>query len=327
MFNHHEVTRRIAVLGLFLAVFSHYFAASAVAQVASPNVLVDATPKELLVGDTVTITFRVFSHEDEPITLDHKISLQIRDQKPGQECTTTDGTLLGDGVISGYCTSTAEPGKMEIWAKTDAEVWSTYKLNGVDYSSHLSAQYTAEFRDPKEFCAAGPVAPGSVVLLKQNDVAVKVEWQHVEKFLGTYAVLYGTKYGEYPHKRQTLDKSLIVDGLDPRQTYFITVQAQSTCKWSASSPVMQYLPLTGAVSVAKQITPPKTITKSKVVTGEQLSISASPTATASDILEVVAPSVVPVAVSEEDIVPPKELSRSQWLLHAVSNFFQKLKFW
>lgn len=327
MRNHSKAFRMVLAFGV-LALCTRYFVAQAIAQVASPNVLTDVSPKQLLVGDTVTITFRVFSHEDDPITLDHKISLQIRDQKPGQQCTTTDGTLLGDGVISGYCTSTVEPGNMEIWAETSAETWSTYQLNGTWYTPHLSARYIAEFRDPKEYCAKGPVAPGSLVLLKQNDVAVKVEWQHDEKFLGTYAVSYGTKYGEYPHKRQTLDKNLIVDGLDPRQTYFFTVQAQSACKWTATSAVMQYRPLTGSVGAAKQMASPKVVSKTDVVALEKQIDLVPPNATASTAAAVVAPNETPiVAVFNENALPAKPISRTRRFVQAVATFLLKLKFW
>jgi hypothetical protein len=42
-----------------------------------------------------------------------------------------------------------------------------------------------------------------VVITKQNDVTIDVKWQHDEKFIGSYEVMYGNTPGDYPWKEKT----------------------------------------------------------------------------------------------------------------------------
>lgn len=218
------------------------------------NSTIDANPKSLVVGDRVDLTLTAKDKDNKPANLDRKFKFVILNPKPGQTCFTIDNTLKDDATVRGYCEAKGDSGNMEI--TTEPEEKSSFEFNGTRYESWLHTRYNAMFYDAREFCQESAVAPSAVTLVKQNDIAVRLDWQHVDKFVGTYDVIYGNKPGEYTKKRTLTDKSLIIDSLDSNQEYYFKIQANSACKWTATSNLYKYVPMTGAVSQA--VDKPKT---------------------------------------------------------------------
>ncbi|GEM_PF-2439093 len=200
---------------------------------------------ELLLGDRINVTVRVTTTEGKIIPLDRKYKVGVIHEEVGRECETTDDTLKDDGVIKGYCENKEKVGNLEIVIK--AQDQGSFLFEDRFYSSTINGRYIAVYKDPKEFCEGGVVAPRGITLVKQNDITLKVEWQPVEKFVGSYEVLYGTNLGEFPHKRKAPGQnSLIIDDLESQKEYYFKVQANSVCEWTASSDIFKYSPRSGA---------------------------------------------------------------------------------
>jgi hypothetical protein len=290
----------------------------------------EGSPKELIVGDRVDLTFRVWANNEVPITHDQKFTFKIANPKPGQECFTTDDNVKGDGTVKGYCEAKGDSGNMEVWVDTDAR--TTFEVNGVYYSPMAGGRYNAMFNDPKETCAGGQTAPSSIKILKQNDVTAKLEWQQPATFVGSYDVLYGTTPGEYPSKRRSTEKSIIVDGLDPSKVYYFKVQANSACKWTATSKIFKYAANTGSVSETSEkaatvsATPKAT---SKPSPNASVKPSASPSVQPSVSPS---PSLIPTSLPQPMVATavetnPEPTTFTARVFSSVKSFFQKLKFW
>lgn len=291
----------------------------------SPNSSIEGGPKELVVGDRVNVTLKLWAHNNVPIIRDQRFTFKILNPKPGQECTTTDDNLKEDGEVKGYCEAKGDPGNMEIYVDTDQR--STFEVNGEWYEPFPSARYNAMFNDPKVSCSTGPTAPSAVVILKQNDVTVRMEWQHLEGFVGTYDVLYGNNLGEYPYKRRSSEKIAIIDGLDPNKIYYFKVQASSACKWTATSKLFKYLPKTGAVSEATEKSAVATASAKPRVATPSASLKPSPVATtAASIAPTPTPETTP-KIEVATAAQTSEPSLPMRIFRSISAFFQKLKFW
>jgi hypothetical protein len=214
------------------------------------NAEYEVSSKYLVVGDRVDVTLKVTLKDGKPMTQERTARFSIRNPKQGQTCETTDDNFKDDGQIKGFCEAKGEPGNMEIGVSVDQQ--ATFVVDDTRYNPYIFKTYNAMFNDPKDSCQNSNQAPSSFQLIKQNDVTVDAKWQHDEKFIGYYEVLYGTTLGEYPSKKKTEEKSTVVDNLDSSKEYYFKVRATSACKTVTYSPVLKYSPRTGAVAVTSE---------------------------------------------------------------------------
>ncbi|MBW7955442.1 hypothetical protein H3C66_01800 [Patescibacteria group bacterium] len=270
--THHRYRQYLFGLALVSAVFLRSFSEVKAQGTWALGSEFEVSSKYLVVGDRIDVTFKATTKDGKPMTQDRKARYSIRNPKPGQSCETTDDTFKDDGILRGYCEAKGDPGNMEIAISVDDR--STINIDGTPYYADFYKTYNAMFNDPNESCKDANIPPSGVVILKQNDVTVDVKWQHVEKLVGNYDVLYGNSPGEYPHKKTTDQTSIVIDSIDPTKTYYFKVQARSACKTTTSSPAYMYTPSSGAVSAAHE----------KPTTSVSPSPSSSPTAKATPTL-------------------------------------------
>lgn len=241
---------------IFLLTIGGLFAAAApVAAQYQPDYIwmgqeYQVSSKYLVVGDRIDVTLKVTDKDGKPITVDRKARFTIRNPKQGQTCETTDDNYKDDGLIKGWCEAKSEAGNMEIAVSYDDQ--STFTFNDTRYSPQIHKTYNAMFNDPNQTCQDANLPPTNVTILKQNDVTVDVKWQHSETFVGSYQVLYGTTVGEYPGKKVTEQRNVVIDSLDASKNYYFKVQAISACKTTTSSPVYMYAPSSGAVALSSE---------------------------------------------------------------------------
>lgn len=290
---------------------------------------IDGNPHFLILGDRVNITMKISTEGNKLLTQDRKYHLQIRNSKNGQTCQTTDNTLKDDGTIQGYCEAKGDSGNMEIAVDPDDN--SSFSVNGSEYGPWLIETYNAMFNDPKQACQGGVTTPTAFTLVKQNDITVKADWQLPSTFVGSYDVLYGNTLGQYPSKRTTAQNSLIIDGLDSSKDYYFKIQANSACKWTASSLILKYSPRTGGVSGVseKPLSSPSPSIKPKVTFAPtrlpSLTQVASPDASVSPSIQPSPTDIPMVSPTPTPRIAPTQISFPAKIWQAVMSFFDSLR--